>query len=82
MPEEEQDRIKSLLGAGQSGDQAKLSDIFLVEGKKDGDRLPGADNDAFHAMRSLKQEIDDEIDNKNLMLKDYMYKAQLTNSQQ
>ena len=61
-----------MLGAGQHGDQPRLSDIFLA-----GERVqPASDTssniDPYKAMRFLNQEIDDEIENKNSMLKDLM----------
>ena len=65
MPSEESERIKAMLGAGQYGEQSKLSDIFQNSNNKN-----GGQNDALNAMRYLKIEIDDEVDNKNLMLKD------------
>ena len=60
-----------MLGAGQHGDQPRLSDIFLTE-----ERTPTTNDvgtkDPYNAMRFLNQEIDDEIENKNSMLKDLM----------
>ena len=63
MPSEESERIKAMLGAGQYGEQSKLSDIFAHARN-------GSERDALNAMRNLKIEIDDEVDNKNIMLKD------------
>jgi len=60
-----------MLGAGQHGDQPRLSDIFLKEERKTTRADPGS-KDPYNAMRFLNQEIDEEILNKNSMLKDLM----------
>ena len=60
-----------MLGAGQHGDQPRLSDIFL-DGRnyEAGSSSDVGSRDPYNAMRYLNQEIDDEIENKNSMLKD------------
>lgn len=60
-----------MLGAGQHGDQPRLSDIFLTEERITNMADIGS-KDPYNAMRVLNQEIDDEIENKNSMLKDLM----------
>ena len=60
-----------MLGAGQHGDQPRLSDIFLREQHSSNQADVGG-KDPYNAMRFLNQEIDEEIENKNSMLKDLM----------
>lgn len=60
-----------MLGAGQHGDQPRLSDIFLDKDSTLG-QYEQRSKDPYSSMRYLNEEIDDEIENKNSMLKDLM----------
>ena len=64
-------RSEGRIGAGQHGDQPRLSDIFLREQHSFSQADVGG-KDPYNAMRFLNQEIDEEIENKNSMLKDLM----------
>lgn len=68
---DEYERIRILLGAGAHGDHSRLSDIFLKEKRKTA-MADQTNKDPYNAMRFLNQEIDEEILNKNCMLKDLM----------
>ena len=65
------ERIRIMLGAGQHGDQPRLSDIFYKDDQLNNQAELGS-KDPYNAMRYLNQEINDEIENKNSMLKDMM----------
>ena len=66
MTEEEKEKIQNLLSGGQFGEQTKLSNIFTAEERKES-RIG---EDALYTIKSLKNEIEDETENKNILIKD------------
>lgn len=68
---DEYEGIRVILGAGAHGDQSRLSDIFLKK-KRRAEMECSTSQDPYNTTRFLNQEIDDEILNKNCMLKDLL----------